>query len=389
MSAPALRFKEFTGAWIKREIGDDIEFLSGYPFDGADIKEACDGIRLMRGANISEGFIRHSVDIDRFYSGDMKPLTKYLLAENDLVIGMDGSKVGKNSALVKRTDVNSLLVQRVARLRAKPKASIEFIYHHVNSNKFHAYVDKVNTSSGIPHISAKQIKEFEVYFPCQAEQTKIANFLTAVDEKLAQLTRKHDLLTQYKKGVMQQIFSQELRFKDDDGLEFAEWKEHELGDLCSTFKSGLGITSEKINEQGEYPVFGGNGLRGYSDSYTHDGFYVLIGRQGALCGNINRSRGKAYISEHAIAVCANESADTQWLAYRLDYMKLNRLSESSAQPGLSVNKIVKIKLHAPSKAEQTKIANFLTSIDDKITATQTQLAAVKQYKQGLLQQMFV
>lgn len=179
-----------------------------------------------------------------------------------------------------------------------------------------------------------------------------------------------------------------LRFKDDKGQNFPEWEEKKLGDLCSTFKSGIGITSEKISDSGKFPVYGGNGLRGYTDTYTHDGFFVLIGRQGALCGNINRSFGKAYISEHAIAVNANETSHTDWLAHIFDYLKLNRLSESSAQPGLSVNKLIKIKLFVPSKAEQTKIANFLTAIDERITQLTQKCDLLAQYKKGVMQQIF-
>ena len=145
-----------------------------------------------------------------------------------------------------------------------------------------------------------------------------------------------------------------------------EWEEKRLGNACSTFKSGEGITSANITDSGNFPVYGGNGLRGYTNTNTHEGFYVLVGRQGALCGNINRSIGKAYISEHAIAVQANETSDTEWIAQRLDFYDLNRLSESSAQPGLAVNKLVKLKIFFPEKKEQTKIANFLTAVDEKI-----------------------
>ncbi|BAZ84385.1 restriction endonuclease subunit S [Dolichospermum compactum] len=119
---------------------------------------------------------------------------------------MDGSKVGRNSALVKDGNVNSLLVQRVARLRQKATSSIFFIFQHINSTSFHAYVDKVKTSSGIPHISAKQIKEFEINFPCLAEQTKIANFLTTLDEKITQSQTYLETVKQYKQGLLQQMF---------------------------------------------------------------------------------------------------------------------------------------------------------------------------------------
>lgn len=130
-----------------------------------------------------------------------------------------------------------------------------------------------------------------------------------------------------------------------------EWKVDRLGEICLTFKSGTTITSQSIKESGLYPVYGGNGLRGYTDSYTHNGDYILIGRQGALCGNINFIRGKAYISEHAIAVQPNESNSIEFLRYKLDFWNLNRFSESSAQPGLSVEKLVRYKLAVPPMEE--------------------------------------
>lgn len=175
-----------------------------------------------------------------------------------------------------------------------------------------------------------------------------------------------------------------LRFPEFEG----EWEEKRLGKLCSTFKSGTGITSEHIYGAGEYPVYGGNGLRGYTNSFTHEGFFVLIGRQGALCGNINRIRGKSYISEHAIAVAANETSDTEWLAQKLDYSKLNRLSESSAQPGLAVNKLVNLKLFVPTLPEQQKIAAFLTTVDTRIQQLSRKKALLEQYKKGVMQQIF-
>jgi type I restriction enzyme S subunit len=175
-----------------------------------------------------------------------------------------------------------------------------------------------------------------------------------------------------------------LRFSEFD----EEWKIKRLGQVCSTFKSGNSITSKHISEIGPYPVFGGNGLRGYTDSFTHEGFYVLIGRQGALCGNINRARGKSFISEHAIAVSANKESDTEWLAQRLDHFKLNRLSESSAQPGLAVNKLVKLKLLVPSLPEQQKIAQFLTTIDTRIQQLSRKVELLEQYKKGVMQRIF-
>ena len=175
-----------------------------------------------------------------------------------------------------------------------------------------------------------------------------------------------------------------LRFPGFEG----EWEEKRLGKLFSEFKSGNNITASQIKEVGVYPVYGGNGLRGYFDEYTHEGDYFLIGRQGALCGNINRSKGKAYFSEHAIACMANESNNTSWLSHRLEYYDLNRLSESSAQPGLSVSKLLRFKLTVPTLSEQQKIATFLTSIDTRIQQLEKKKTLLEQYKKGVMQKIF-
>ena len=113
-------------------------------------------------------------------------------------------------------------------------------------------------------------------------------------------------------------------------------------------------------------MYGGNGLRGYTSSYNHDGLYVLIGRQGALCGNVRSVFGKIYITEHAIAVAGNEKSDTNFLHYLFLKMNLGQYSDQSAQPGLAVNKLLKLKVLLPSISEQIKIAKLLSLLDERI-----------------------
>lgn len=207
-TVPKRRFTEFqnAGEWEKLPIGGKVSLLSGYPFKSSEISEDSSGIPLMRGINVTSGFIRHNQDMDRFFLGNSKSLDKFKLQTNDLVIGMDGSKVGKNSALITERDSGSLLIQRVARLRAKPRTSIQFIYQQINSNIFHAYVDRVNTSGGIPHISASQINSFEILFPAFEEQQKIADCLSSLDNLITAQTQKIDALKLHKKGLMQALF---------------------------------------------------------------------------------------------------------------------------------------------------------------------------------------
>ena len=166
-----------------------------------------------------------------------------------------------------------------------------------------------------------------------------------------------------------------------------DWEVKRLGEVCSTFKSGYSITSKNIFETGIYPVYGGNGLRGYTSTYTHDGEYILIGRQGALCGNITYCIGKQYISEHAIAVQAEKNNSLKFLIYKLDFWNLNRFSESSAQPGLSVEKLIRYKLALPPLPQQQKIAEILGAWDEAIEKQNTLIDKLTERKRGLMQQL--
>ena len=187
------------------------------------------------------------------------------------------------------------------------------------------------------------------------------------------MTTKNNIPTGYKDSAV--------------GIIPQEWEVDRLGEICLTFKSGTTITSQSIKESGLYPVYGGNGLRGYTDSYTHNGDYILIGRQGALCGNINFIRGKAYISEHAIAVQPNESNSIEFLRYKLDFWNLNRFSESSAQPGLSVEKLVRYKLAVPPMEEQRKIAEILGVWDEAIERQSRLIEKLEMRKRALMQRL--
>ena len=143
-----------------------------------------------------------------------------------------------------------------------------------------------------------------------------------------------------------------------------------MSEVTDEFQSGKYIAAADIEETGDYPVYGGNGLRGYCNTYNHDGEFALIGRQGALCGNLNYSSGKAYFTEHAVAVKANASSNTRFLYYLLDKMNLGQYSDQSAQPGLAVGKLIKLENMFPSKEEQDRIGGFFENLDNLITLHQ-------------------
>ena len=143
-----------------------------------------------------------------------------------------------------------------------------------------------------------------------------------------------------------------------------------------------------ITGQGLYPVYGGNGLRGFTESYNHDGDYILIGRQGALCGNIRKVTGKTYVTEHAIAVCASKENETTFLQYLFQKMKLGQYSDQSAQPGLAVNKLLRLNINVPSKIEQAKIAKILSLIDERIITQNKIIEDLKELKSAIYQELF-
>lgn len=172
-----------------------------------------------------------------------------------------------------------------------------------------------------------------------------------------------------------------LRFPEFTG----EWENITIREACSEFQSGKNIKAEMINDQGLYPVYGGNGLRGFTGSYNHDGDYILIGRQGALCGNVRKVTGKTYVTEHAIAVCASKEHETTFLQHLFQKMRLGQYSDQSAQPGLAVNKLLRLNINVPSKNEQGKIAKILSLIDERITTQNKIIEKLQSLIKGIAQ----
>ncbi|MEG6521525.1 restriction endonuclease subunit S [Desulfotomaculum sp. 1211_IL3151] len=155
-----------------------------------------------------------------------------------------------------------------------------------------------------------------------------------------------------------------------DSFSAFAWEQRRLRELCDEFRSGEFIRASDIFLSGDYPVYGGNGLRGYAKVYNHDGEYALIGRQGALCGNVRFSSGKAYFTEHAVAVRANEKNETRFLYHLFETMNLGQYSGQSAQPGLAVGNLTELKALVPIRAEQTRISALFTCLDTLITLHQ-------------------
>lgn len=260
----------------------------------------------------------------------------------------------------------------------------------------------------------KIVKKFEFIHPSLPEQQKIASFLTDVDNKITKLTKKKDLLEQYKKGVMQKIFNQELSFKDENGNAFPKWVEKKLGDLGSTLNGLTGKTKENFGSGKPYiqykQIFDSSKINidncglvdiTIKDKQTKvqygDVFFTTssetpneIGTASVLLDSVE----EMYLNSFCFGFRVNQSilypSFSQFLFRSSNFRKkMIPLAQGSTRYNISKSSFVKLKVSLPSIAEQTKIANFLSDIDVKIKALNTKIEHSKSFKKGLLQKMFV
>ena len=272
--------------------------------------------------------------------------------------------------------------------RAKQEINPLYFEWYFRSSAWHRYI-YMSGDSGARHdrVSIKDDTFFAmpINIPTAQEQDRIALFLNVIEQRIDKQRSLVESLKKYKRGAIAHILSG----KDSEFAGEAIWAEKTLSDLCCEFRSGRSISATLIHESGDYPVYGGNGIRGYCDHYSHEGEYVVVGRQGALCGNVRLIRGQNYLSEHAIAVRANEENDTKFLLYLLDFMNLGQYSDQGAQPGLAVNKLLRLKCNVPEKKIQSKISAFLLTYDKQIAFQESILSLLTVQRKAFLQQLFI
>lgn len=172
-------------------------------------------------------------------------------------------------------------------------------------------------------------------------------------------------------------------------MNMVEYSEYRLGLLCKRFSSGKGISADLINETGKYPVIGGNGLRGYTDTYNFDGECAVIGRQGAYCGNVQFFSGKGYMTEHAVVTQPNSANNAKYLTYKLSGLSLGRFSGQAAQPGLSVTKLARLRIEMPPKWYQDRVAGILSAYDNLIEVNNKRIDFLEQIAENLYKEWFV
>ncbi|MBG6236292.1 type I restriction enzyme S subunit [Pedobacter sp. CAN_A7] len=408
-NSPAIRFSEFRDTWSYHTLGQlSKEVMYGMNSSAIDF----DGVnKYLRITDIDE-------ESRRFIP---KPLTspdgniedKYKLKEGDIVFARTGASVGK-SYLYKKEDGNVLFAGFLIKF-SLCGAHPAFIYYLTLRDQYMRWLKLMSMRSGQPGINAEEYKSLKLLIPNLSEQQKIAAFLTAVDDKIQQLRKKKALLDQYKKGVMQQIFNQEIRFKNNEGNEFPEWVERKLGEITEVTKlAGYEFTKHVLyKDSGKTIALRGLNIKfntldlkdvKYIDDsdfsklkrsklYINDIMYTYVGTIGEVA--LIQENDRFYLAPNVarIRVLTEEVSPSYLLQYfNLDTFKDKEVKNyiaTSSQPALSMENIRKFRIKLPCPLEQTKIVNFLSSIDNKINHVNRQLEQTNQYKKGLIQKMFV
>ncbi len=363
---PALRFPEFSGEWTESELKNLVDFLDGKrkpikESDRANIK----GIYPYYGA-----------------SGIIDFVNDFIFDDELILLGEDGANIINRSSPLAFKVKGKIWVNNHAHvIKPKNKVSINFITEYLENLKY----DKYNTGTAQPKLNKEVCTQIPIKYPDYKEQQKIGDFLTAVEDKLTQLKKKKTLIEQYKKGIMYQIFTQQLRFKDDEGNEFPEWEETTLGEVSTGIKSG----KTKPEECGDIPVYGSTGIIGFTNQYSHNGDYILVARVGANAGKLALVNGKFGVTDNTLVIEVGKAIEIRYLYFLLMFSNLNKLVFGSGQPLITGGQLKAMSIFIPSISEQKLIATFLNNIDKKISFVQTQIGQTQNFKKGLLQQMFV
>ncbi len=402
---PKLRFGEFSSPWDKLNLEVVSSYIKGFAFKSQDYADQ--GERIIRVSDLLSDSIK--TQNEKIYISKLKvdDLKKYKIKSGEIIITTVGSKpelrdsaVGR--AIFVREDGIGYLNQNLLKLTANKGFNSAFIYMSISGNRYLSHIENIQRgNANQSNITVSDLLEFPLFCPNEDEQLKLGLFLTAVDDKISQLTKKHELLTLYKKGVMQKIFNRELRFKDDEGREFAEWNKVSFADIAN-INMGQSPDSSTYNQDSlGLPLIQGNAdivdrktsPRAWTSEPTkkcNPGDLIFTVR--APVGAIAKSSHTACIGRGVCAITPKENVCIEFLYQLLFWFesyKWKSIEQGSTFTAVSGEDIRNLKIMSPIFKEQTKIANFLLAIDDKITNVKSQLEAAKGYKQGLLQQMFI
>ena len=353
---PKLRFPEFKGEWETKEIGEILTIGNGRDY------------KHLKYGNIpvfGTGGLMTKVD-DYLYDGET------------VCIGRKGTIDKPIYFNGKIWTVDTLFYTYDYKL-----SSVKFIYNIFQRINWKNY----NEASGVPSLSKSTIEKIEITIPTLPEQTRIASFFTVLDKKIAELKQKKNLLEQYKKGVMQKLFSQELRFKDGNGNEFPEWEKKKLGEVA--FKISSNIAANTIEDNfGDYIIYGASGILKRVDFFREEEEYISIVKDGAGVGRVFLCAAKSSVLG-TLDIIKPLGGNLYYLFYFLQQTNFLKYVTGSTIPHIYFSDYKAEKILFPCFQEQTKIANFLSAIDEKINRTENQIQKTQEWKKGLLQRMFV
>ena len=416
MSVPKLRFKEFDGDWKIKKLGNSFNLISGYAFPSSAsvdkgakwLKIADVGIQEMTPSSLS--YLPHEF---------LEKYPQFIVSKDDYVIALTRPILNKKLKIAKvgSSYDGALLNQRVAKIQTNEN-DLGFIYSLLQKSKTVEELENSISGTDPPNLSLNDVKDIRLGFPSIEEQTKIATFLSAVDEKISQLTQKHQLLSQYKQGMMQKLFSQQICFKADDGSEFGEWGNTTLDDVVIGMQSGL--SRQLKDEDTGLIVLRSNNVIDNKISYEDVKYWYLDDPQGANVANyilqdgdilVNFINSMAQIGKSALyrkvldrqIICTTnilrlqaniQKIKSEFLNYIFQTNEYQNYIQSITKPAVNqasftTKEFKMMRFQLPCLGEQTKIANFLSSIDQKIEVVAQQIEQAKTWKKGLLQQMFV
>ena len=394
---PQLRFPEFDGEWEKKKLEKICTFFSGGTPTSSNKNYYNGNIPFIGSGNIFDSKVDKYINEDALKSSSSK-----LIKKGDILYALYGA----NSGDVAISKISGAINQAI--LCIKTKENKFFLYQVLSYKK----TSIVNTylQGGQGNLSSKIVKKLKVAFPPLHEQQKIANFLSSIDTQLQTLEKKKEALVQYKKGVTQKIFKQEIRFKDDDGNAFPEWEKCKLLKTCDRVTQKNKIDNQNVLtisaqmglvNQLDYfnRSVSSKNLKGYYLLHKNDFAYNKSYSNGYPMGAIKRLKyyEKGVVSTLYICFRFKKIVSFEFMEQYFDSGLQNKEIKKVAQEGarnhgllnIGVNDFFDMKLNLPSIEEQTKIANFLSSIDQQIEAISQQIQHTKSYKKGLLQQMFV
>jgi type I restriction enzyme S subunit len=393
---PYLRFKEFDDSWREIQLGDIGSFKNGLNKGAEDFGFGVPFINLL------DVFGKTEIDNPelKLVNASLRDIATYTVKKGDVFfIRSSVKRSGVGETVVARRDLeNTVYSGFLIRYRATEQLNNNFKKYCFWTEGFRLLLVRFSTSSANTNINQESLSQLKLFIPKVDEQQKIADFLTVVDSKICQLTEKHRLLKEYKTGVMQQLFSQQVRFKDEDGKVFPDWRVERIGKYLELYK-------ELVSVNTEIPILTSSrtGLFPQQRAVINDGDYGVVplgyftyrhmSDDLVFKFNVNRLWEKGAISKE-YPVFKTVGMDSYYLETQLNEgSDFKRFAIQQKQGGtrtrLYFKNLKELKLNTPCLKEQQKIALFLQSIDKKIDAVALQIEQTKLFKKGLLQQMFV